>query len=128
MGKTKVNLSLNSCSSFLLEGLRAKLNEKLNSSESEYPFDILSESIVDDEFLFYNFTSFSLLLSVKSSTDIKIYTDINRFVGGDTISKEILSFSSLEKYLSDSSDVDEFGTLIGDMIYNIIRPWGEVSR
>ena len=128
MGKTKVNLSLNSCSSFLLEGLRAKLNEKLNSSDSEYPFDILSESIVDDEFLFYNFTSFSLLLSVKSSTDIKIYTDINRFVGGDTISKEILSFSSLEKYLSDSSDVDEFGTLIGDMIYNIIRPWGEVSR
>lgn len=121
MRRTSANLTLNICSRFQLGNIRTKLNDRLKLSNIEYPFDILSESSVldEDEFLFYNVKSVSLLLSAKSSTDIKLYTIIERFPNNKH-SEEILSFNSLDKFIYDSSDVKEFGTLIGDIVYNCI--------
>ena len=121
MRRTSANLTLNICSRFQLGDIRTKLNDRLKLSNIEYPFDILSESSVldEDEFLFYNVISVSLLLSAKSSTDIKLYTIIERFPNNKH-SEEILSFNSLDKFIYDSSDVKEFGTLIGDIVYNCI--------
>jgi hypothetical protein len=121
MRRTSANLTLNICSRFQLGDIRTKLNDRLKLSNIEYPFDILSESSVldEDEFLFYNVKSVSLLLSAKSSTDIKLYTIIERFPNNKH-SEEILSFNSLDKFIYDSSDVKEFGTLIGDIVYNCI--------
>lgn len=121
MRRTSENLTLNICSRFQLGDIRTKLNDRLKLSNIEYPFDILSESSVldEDEFLFYNVKSVSLLLSAKSSTDIKLYTIIERFPNNKH-SEEILSFNSLDKFIYDSSDVKEFGTLIGDIVYNCI--------
>ena len=121
MRRTSANLTLNICSRFQLGDIRTKLNDRLKLSNIEYPLDILSESSVldEDEFLFYNVKSVSLLLSAKSSTDIKLYTIIERFPN-DKHSEEILSFNSLDKFIYDSSDVKEFGTLIGDIVYNCI--------
>ena len=81
MRRTSANLTLNICSRFQLGDIRTKLNDRLKLSNIEYPLDILSESSVldEDEFLFYNVKSVSLLLSAKSSTDIKLYTIIERF-------------------------------------------------
>ena len=121
MRRTSANLTLNICSRFQLGDIRTKLNDRLKLSNIEYPFDILSESSVldEDEFLFYNVKSVSILLSAKSSTDIKLYTIIERFPNNKH-SEEILSFNSLDKFIYDSSDVKEFGTLIGDIVYNCI--------
>ncbi|WP_288279097.1 hypothetical protein [uncultured Prevotella sp.] len=121
MRRTSANLTLNICSRFQLGDIRTKLNDRLKLSNIEYPLDILSESSVldEDEFLFYNVKSVSLLLSAKSSTDIKLYTIIERFPNNKH-SEEILSFNSLDKFIYDSSDVKEFGTLIGDIVYNCI--------
>lgn len=121
MRRTSANLTLNICSRFQLGDIRTKLNDRLKLSNIEYPLDILSESSVldEDEFLFYNVKSVSLLLSAKSSTDIKLYTIIERF-SNNKHSEEILSFNSLDKFIYDSSDVKEFGTLIGDIVYNCI--------
>ena len=121
MRRTSSNLTLNICSRFQLGDIRTKLNDRLKLSNIEYPLDILSESSVldEDEFLFYNVKSVSLLLSAKSSTDIKLYTIIERFPNNKH-SEEILSFNSLDKFIYDSSDVKEFGTLIGDIVYNCI--------
>lgn len=121
MRRTSANLTLNICSRFQLGDIRAKLNDRLKLSNIGYPLDILSESSVldEDEFLFYNVKSVSLLLSAKSSTDIKLYTIIERFPNNKH-SEEILSFNSLDKFIYDSSDVKEFGTLIGDIVYNCI--------
>ena len=121
MRRTSANLTLNICSRFQLGDIRTKLNDRLKLSNIEYPFDILSESSVldEDEFLFYNVKSVSLLLSAKSSTDIKLYTIIERFPNNKH-SEEILSFNSLDKFIYDSSDVKEFGNLIGDIVYNCI--------
>ena len=121
MRRTSANLTLNICSRFQLGDIRTKLNDRLKMSNIEYPLDILSESSVldEDEFLFYNVKSVSLLLSAKSSTDIKLYTIIERFPNNKH-SEEILSFNSLDKFIYDSSDVKEFGTLIGDIVYNCI--------
>ena len=121
MRRTSANLTLNICSRFQLGDIRTKLNDRLKVSNIEYPFDILSESSVldEDEFLFYNVKSVSLLLSAKSSTDIKLNTIIERFPNNKH-SEEILSFNSLDKFIYDSSDVKEFGTLIGDIVYNCI--------
>ena len=121
MRRTSANLTLNICSRFQLGDIRTKLNDRLKLSNIEYPFDILSESSVldEDEFLFYNVKSVSLLLSAKSCTDIKLYTIIERFPNNKH-SEEILSFNSLDKFIYDSSDVKEFGNLIGDIVYNCI--------
>ena len=121
MRRTSANLTLNICSRFQLGDIRTKLNDRLKLSNIEYPLDILSESSVldEDEFLFYNVKSVSLLLSAKSSTDIKLYTIIERFPNNKH-SEEILSFNSLDKFIYDSSDVKEFGNLIGDIVYNCI--------
>ena len=121
MRRTSANHTLNICSRFQLGDIRTKLNDRLKLSNIEYPLDILSESSVldEDEFLFYNVKSVSLLLSAKSSTDIKLYTIIERFPNNKH-SEEILSFNSLDKFIYDSSDVKEFGTLIGDIVYNCI--------
>lgn len=121
MRRTSANLTLNICSRFQLGDIRTKLNDRLKLSNIGYPLDILSESSVldEDEFLFYNVKSVSLLLSAKSSTDIKLYTIIERFPNNKH-SEEILSFNSLDKFIYDSSDVKEFGTLIGDIVYNCI--------
>ena len=121
MRRTSANLTLNICSRFQLGDIRTKLNDRLKLSNIEYPLDILSESSVldEDEFLFYNVKSVSLLLSAKSSTDIKLYTIIERFPNNKH-SEEILSFNCLDKFIYDSSDVKEFGTLIGDIVYNCI--------